>query len=489
MLWRHLLGYLPVNIAQALAGFGSIYLLTRLLTPADYGLYSLAFAVMTLFHSLLFTWLEGAMARFYARAEAKNTLQSHLTSAYNTLAVLVLAGGALSGLIITFFPLPNDFKSILGFALGAAILRAALKLTLEARRAAREVQRYSLIEFFHIMIGFSLGMLLVIATDLRAAGPFAGMAVAAGIALLFDLPHLLRRAKGGHGSVSDFKKFAAYGLPISMSLALALAMSSADRFLIAGYLDTASVGIYTAGYNLANRTLDIIFIWASMAAAPLTIAALEHNGFEDARAMARKAFGLMALATFPAATGLALVSGPLATVMTGPAFRDQAAQIIPWIALAGVMNGIMTYYFHEAFTLAKRTGVMAAVMAFPALLNIVLNIILLPRFGLQGAVIATVIAYFFGMLASAIIGLRYFPLPLPFLTAAKTLLACAFMAVGIVVIPWPQSWTAFVLLFVQAGLGGVLYGIAAIILNLADCRGYLKTFIGRLRKRAATVTS
>ncbi len=487
MLWRHLLGYLPVNIAQALAGFGSIFLLTRLLTPEDYGRYGLAFAVMTLFHSLLFTWLEGAMARFYAHAEAKHKLQDHLTSAYSVLAVLAVAGGLVGGLLITFLPLSTDFKSILGFALAAAILRAAMNLTMEARRAAREVSRYSLIEFFHIITGFSLGILLVVATDLRAAGPFAGMVVAAGMALLFDLPHMLRRAKGGNGSFADFKGFAVYGLPISLSLVLALAMSSADRFLIAGFLDTASVGVYTAGYNLANRTLDIIFIWAGMAAAPLTIAALEHGGLEDARAMARKAFGLMALATFPAATGLALVAGPLATVMIGPAFREQAAQIIPWITLAGVMNGVMTYYFHEAFTLAKRTGMMAAVMAFPALLNIVLNIILLPRFGIQGAVIATVIAYFFGLLASAVIGLRYFPLPVPVMAATKTLVACAVMAIGILVIPWPQTWPAFVLLFGQVGFGGLLYGGAAIALNLAGCRDYLMKFIGRLRKRAAMV--
>jgi O-antigen/teichoic acid export membrane protein len=479
MLWRHLLGYLPVNIAQAVAGFGGIFLLTRLLSPQEYGLYGLAFAVMVFFHTILFSWMEAAMARFYAKAEAGNTLNTQLKSAYLGLALLAALGAVIGGLAISFLPIATTFKSAIGFALAAALLRAGLNLTLQARRAAREVSRYSLIEFFHISLGFSLGMLLVVVTDLGAAGPFAGMAVAAGIALVFDLPQMLKRAKGGQFSIAELKVFALYGMPISISLVLEYALSSADRFLIAGYLGTASVGVYTAGYGLANRTLDIIFVWAGMAAAPLTIAALEHGSLENARTMARKAFGFMALLTFPAATGLALVAAPLAAVMTGPAFRDQAASIIPWIALAGLMNGVMTYYLHEAFTLSKRTGMMAAVMAFPAVLNILLNMALLPRLGLQGAVIATVIAYFAGMVLSAIIGLRYFPLPLPWSAAAKTLGACAVMAAGVMVVPWPQSWPALALLGAQAALGFILYGLAALFFNLANCREFLTKALAR----------
>ncbi len=489
MLWRHLFGYLPVNIAQAVAGFGGIFLLTRLMSPQDYGRYGLILAAMTFFHSFVFTWLEAALARFYARAEADNTLNDTLSSAYGALAVLAGASFILGAVALIFLPIPTDFKALAGYAFAAVMLRAALNLTMVARKAAREVGRYSLIEFFHISAGFGLGVILVAATDLRAAGPIIGMVVAAGMALLFDLPRLLKRAKGGKASLAQIRGFALYGVPISLSLVLEYALSSGDRFLIAGFLGTASVGVYTAGYGLANRTLDVIFVWAGMAAAPLTIAALEHGSMDEARAMARKAFGFMALLTFPAATGLALVAVPLASVMTGPAFREEAASIIPWISLAGLMNGVMTYYLHEAFTLSKRTGMMAVVMAVPALLNIVLNIILLPKMGLQGAVIATVIAYFVGMVASAIVGLRYFPLPLPWLAAGKTLLACAIMAAGVMLVPMPQNWAALALLFTKAGLGAAFYAAAALALDLAGCQRLLGTVIERLRKRGEVVAS
>ena len=64
MLRRGVIGYLPVQAAQALAGFGAIVVFTRLLSPQDYGAYALGISAATLVYTGLFTWIEAAMARF-----------------------------------------------------------------------------------------------------------------------------------------------------------------------------------------------------------------------------------------------------------------------------------------------------------------------------------------------------------------------------------------------------------------------------------------
>jgi O-antigen/teichoic acid export membrane protein len=66
MFWRGVWGYLPANIVQGVVGFLAIILFTRLLSPEDFGRYALAFSVMTLAHVAVFSWLEAAMARFWA---------------------------------------------------------------------------------------------------------------------------------------------------------------------------------------------------------------------------------------------------------------------------------------------------------------------------------------------------------------------------------------------------------------------------------------
>ena len=100
MLGRYLLGYLPVQAAQGLVGFGSVAVFTRLMAPEDYGSYALALAAMSLTHILIFTWLEAAVARFHARAERRGRMREHLMTAYAVYALIALvAGTALIGLV------------------------------------------------------------------------------------------------------------------------------------------------------------------------------------------------------------------------------------------------------------------------------------------------------------------------------------------------------------------------------------------------------
>ncbi|MCF6291819.1 MAG: oligosaccharide flippase family protein [Robiginitomaculum sp.] len=473
MLWRHLIGYLPLNIAQAVAGFGGIFILTRLLTPEQFGLYSLVFSIVTITHSLSFTWIEAAVARSYVRAEADQRLANHLATAFHYLLIGTVIVGITGFIAIAALPFSAEMKTVLAYGLGSMLIRSFLILSLEARKAAREVKRYSIVEFFNVMASFGLGIAIVYTTDLKAAGPFAGLAISAGIALVFELPKMLVRAKGGKASFGELKQFFAYGMPLSLSVILGYILQAGDRFVISGVLGNAQVGIYAAGYGTANRGLDILFVWAGMAAGPLLIAALELGNPEKAREMAKKAFGVMAFMTFPAATGIALVAVPLANVMTGVEFREGAAAIIPWITLAGLMNGITTYYLLVAFTLSRRTGIMVLVTAIPAVLNIALNFALLPSMGLMGAVVATIIAYSVSMVMSAVIGRRHFVLPLPFAEVAKTGFACGLMAIAVLALPLADEMADFAKLLIMAATGMLVYGIAALALNLADCRKML----------------
>ncbi|VAV86954.1 hypothetical protein MNBD_ALPHA06-775, partial [hydrothermal vent metagenome] len=161
MLWRHLFGYLPLNIAQAIAGFGGIFLLTRLLSPAQFGMYSLVFSVVTITHSLCFTWIEASVARSYVRAEADQRLADHLATAFQYLLYGTGIVGVIGFTAIFALPLSAELKTVLGYGIGSMLIKSFLILSLEARKAAREVNRYSMIEFFNVMASFGFGMAIV----------------------------------------------------------------------------------------------------------------------------------------------------------------------------------------------------------------------------------------------------------------------------------------------------------------------------------------
>lgn len=471
MLGRQLLGYLPVQAAQAIVGFGAVAVFTRVLPAEAYGSYALALAALSLTHIVTFTWLEAAVARFHARAERKNALHNHLATAYRLYALIAVAGAFGLGGLIALLPLDVPLKTAFAFALVQLLLRALLQIGLETHRAAQEVRRYSALEAGYLMLGFVIGTTLILTTDLGAAGVFAGTAAAAAIMLVFDLPVMLRRARSGRVRTGRAKAYLGYGGAISASLIFEHLLSVGDRFLIAGFLGSGAVGMYAAGYGLADRLLDIIFIWFGAAVWPMTIKAFEREGADAAKAVAERAAGLMALIAFPAAAGLALVAGPLTGVILGEGVRDGAAMVLPWIALSGLMNGMMTYYFHEAFTLKRRTGVMAVIMAGAAALNLGLNLVFIPVFGLPGAAAATVIAYFAALMVCAVLGRRVFALPLPWAEWIKAATATVIMTAGVFSVPTFHS--AWLLLLAQVFTGAVVYAAAAYVLNIADCRSWL----------------
>tara|TARA_R110002072_G_scaffold156768_10_gene307339 strand:- start:775 stop:2232 length:1458 start_codon:yes stop_codon:yes gene_type:complete len=471
MLGRHLLGYLPVQLTQAIVGFGGVAIFTRLLSADDYGQYALALAALSLFHMASFTWLEAAIARFHARAETRRRLGDHLATAYGLFLLLALAGAALMVIALLVLPFDARLKTALAFAAISLLLRALLQIGLVTHRAAGEITRYSALEAGSLMLGFIVGVGIIFTTDLGAAGIFMGLAIGSAVALFVDLPVMLRRAAKGRRQIVRAQVYAKFGAPVSASLVFEQLLSVGDRFLIAAFLGQGAVGMYAAGYGLADRLLDIIFIWFGAAVWPLTIKALESKGPEAARDVAGRAAGLMALVAFPAAAGLALVAGPLTTIIIGENLREQAAIILPWIALSGLMKGMMTYYFHEAFTLKRRTASMAAIMAGAAVLNLGLNLVFIPIFGIAGAATATVIAYFIALLVCAWLGRKYFPLPLPWNDWVRAAAATGVMAAAVYALPAINS--AWLMLVAQAMTGGIVYVASALALNIADCRSWL----------------
>ena len=163
--------------------------------------------------------------------------------------------------------------------------------------------------------------------------------------------------------------------------------------------DAAAVGAYHASYSLANRTLDVMFIWLGAAGAPAMVMALERGGREALRRSALEQASTLVLITLPAAVGLALVARPMAELMIGEDLRAAAVIVTPWIALSAFLSGMIAYYFGFGFTLGKRTELLLLTTAVPAVANIGLNLVLIPRFGLIGAAWATAASFAIGLVA------------------------------------------------------------------------------------------
>lgn len=482
MFWRGVWGYLPANIVQGVVGFLAIVLFTRLLSPEDFGRYALAFSVMTLAHVAVFSWLEAAMARFWAAQAPGAATQGHFASLYRTAFALSAGFLAVTALSMWIWPGDGLFRIALAAGLAGVPARSLVKLGQERFRAAGEVGKAAGLDIAVTIGGLVIGVGFALA-GWGGAAPLLGIGLAPLAALPFVLPGELRQARGGGFEASRVRGYALYGYPIAASLALTVVLSSTDRFLLAAFLDEAAVGAYHAGYSIANRTLDVLFLWLGSAGQPALIMALERGGPGQLKAAAREQLSTFLLIGLPAAAGVALVARPLAEVLIGEELRVAAASITPWIALSALLYGLTAYYFGQAFTLGKKTRLLLIAMAIPAGLNVVLNLILVPRFGLMGAAWATAASFALGLLATQFIGRRVLPLPIPWDSLVRCGVATGAMALVVARLP---AIGGFAELMLDASVGGIVYAIVALTLNAAGVRDVAMRLMTRARERRAT---
>ncbi|PZO03957.1 MAG: polysaccharide biosynthesis protein [Alphaproteobacteria bacterium] len=483
MFWRGVWGYLPAQIIQGVVGFLAIIVFTRLLSAEDFGRYALAFSIFSLTHVVVFTWLEAAMARFWATETTPEGMASHFVSLYRAAFVLTAVFVPLAGLVIWFWPMDITLKTAVAVGLAGIPIRCLTKLGQERRRAAGEVTSAARLDMFISVGGLVAGVALALA-GAGAAAPLAGLLIAPLLALPFVLPGEVRLGNRGTWEPARLLRYARFGYPIAAGLILSLVLASTDRFLLAAFLDEAAVGAYHAGYSIANRTLDVLFIWLGAAGTPALIMALERGGAERLRIAAREQGAIFILIGLPAAVGVALVATPLSEVLIGEDLRGAVSQVTPWIALSALLSGLCSYYFGQAFVLSHRTGLLLVTVGVPAIANVILNLILIPRFGVLGAAWATAASFSIGLVASIILGRGPLAMPVPWTAIGRCGLACGVMTLAVLALPSPGGGAELLL---HAGVGGLVYSLTVILLNAAGVRDLAKRLIGeRLQRRAAS---
>ena len=121
-------------------------------------------------------------------------------------------------------------------------------------------------------------------------------------------------------------------------------------------------------------------------------------------------------------------------------------------------------------------------MAAPAIANLVLNLVMIPRFGLNGALWATTASYALGAIASFTLGRRALALPFPTSTLARAGVASLAMALAVSQVP---AYGGAVELLLKATVGAVVYGALAAALDVGGLRGKGVRALAVLRPRLA----
>jgi O-antigen/teichoic acid export membrane protein len=119
---------------------------------------------------------------------------------------------------------------------------------------------------------------------------------------------------------------------------------------------------------------------------------------------------------------IVIAFGPELVGAVAPMSYQNAVIIVPWVAISAVIFG-MYFVMSLGLKIEKKTYLLSIVALISAIVNIGLNILLLPMIGILAAAFNTFLAYLILAILSYIFGQRFFTIPLDWARLAKILIA------------------------------------------------------------------
>ncbi len=309
-------------------------------------------------------------------------------------------------------------------------------------------------------------------------------ALATVVALALGLLWLRRWLAASAGTRSEIPGVWRYGSTVWLTGLANFGLQSQSDVLMLGLMvpDKTQIGLYRAAVMPVQRLMGFVLGGWQGLAIPMLSEAATTGGPDAVRKTWTAYVKFVLLLSVPLLILLAATSATLIPLLYSSAYEGSVrlCQLYALASLLGVAvgHGVSTKLMQtlRLETLAMRLRLMAG------LLNIVLNLLLIPRFGAAGAVLATSTAGALMWLVETRIVITRFSLSYPWAFALKVLLASAAGAVGALVLPG-AGWFSF---FAQCAIYGAL--TLAVLYFLKPLTEAEHSAIARLSPRASKIT-
>lgn len=378
------------NVLPKAAGFILLPMYTRYLTPAEFGLVTSMHALLSV-AAIFFTFcLESSIIRLYwdykSNQEKKEFLStiniSIIGSSFIVLCLLFVFKDLVS-LIYSSIPFyPYYFLTFLIGFFSAFIITPKIYLRLREKAG-----KYLLLSVSQFLLSSAFIIWFIIFKEDGAAGYLKGQLVCS-FCLLPVFCYYVFKVTGITFRVSMLKQSLSYSVPIIPAMLSAWVLNLSDRIFIERYISLTEVGIYSISYKIAG----IVLIFASafnMAYAPTFFSIANSEDQIDAKSRLFRYNNMYLFISIVACFLISFFSKEVITILFDAKYA-KASYLVPLIALSYLISqfdGILGYYFKQS----KRMKENAVKSLLIAVINIVLNFALIPRFGAFGAAYATIL--------------------------------------------------------------------------------------------------
>jgi O-antigen/teichoic acid export membrane protein len=374
--------YTGSNIVTAAIPFMLLPVLTRVLSPADYGIVAMFGIMVSVFSAFTGLGTQGAIeVRYFDTSRA--ALPKYVTGCMVILAcstlVLLLVSVLFGSALEAFSGVPRNW-------LLTAVLVAAMQFVVLVRLSlwlvARRPLQYGVMQIGQSALNAGLSLFCVLALGLAWRGRTYGIAAASAVTMLTAAWSLRKEGWLQWQIVPEHIRAALrFGVPLIPHTLGALLIAAVDRIMVTNLLDIRQTGIYTVALQV-GMLLSLTTGAFNRAYAPWLFERLKSGDHEGKVAIVRNTY--IYFITLSVATVMLGYLAPLMlSVLVGSAFRGGAG-VIGYVA-AGFAFGGMYYMVTNYVFFAGATARLAFITLASGVVNVLVTYALVRWYGLQGA--------------------------------------------------------------------------------------------------------
>ncbi len=365
-------------------------LFTVLLTPTEYGVWGLGTMIQSLLAPLFSLGLHGAVTRFFfdsddpaARARFQGTISAFLLAWGLALAAVVLvAGWWLQPLLLPSLP----YWPYVPVIVGTVLLGLAATVPTATWTAAERAGRVVLVRTASNAVYLLMAIGLVALGHVGVVGVFWARLIAAAV---LAVPLLLwaRRSLPLAWDRPALMAALAFSLPLVPHLLAHWVLALSDRYLLEQLMGTSAVGVYTSAYVFTDA-VNLVAVSLNGAFVPMLN---RHLDRPEGVATVERAVSWFLGVVLAMSAAISVLSPTIVRLFFHPRYHG-AAEVAAILGAAGALQGLY-YIWVGALFFRKTSGRVPLLTMLGGGVNIGLNLLWIPRWGLAGAAFATAVGY------------------------------------------------------------------------------------------------
>ena len=387
---KEIVYYFFTKILVAGIAVVALSLHTKYINPSSLGEYSLVVGLLGALISIFIGWIGSASFRYHDQYNNnKEAYYSTVIVTWFGMFILLSTTFFISKWVMGTVPIERYFVVSIVYAL----VRSFAELLERMLRADRRFKVYCVLLLVQSIVSVVSFLFFSVIYHMQTEALFFAAIISSLIFVILACywTKLFSYIKIKAVSNQLIKRFVRYGVPMVGVWAVSWLLSYSDRYIINFYQSSYEVGIYDISYRLTESALGIIISSFTFAFFPILINKWNHSGKSVALTYVNNVIKYYFLIMVPSVVGLAFISNNFFGTIIDESYSGGAIVI----AITGVGFFLMGFnnILYKIWQLEEKTNKVLYTNIASVIVNIILNIVMIPLYGYKVAAVTTVIGY------------------------------------------------------------------------------------------------